>query len=172
MAIVEKGDWIFINPDEKSEEILEWSQDFGDSRSASYISVPFIVKGKDAAGPLFIQALCSDKFFMSCTEADNENPFRPDGYKYKVQVTDEFQYGQNSERTFRFLVYHDKSNKPYQHRFTSSGIFLKTMKSITGVAKIGLKLVKAVPIIGNIVTAIESALDILPSMFGDYLHNF
>ena len=29
------------------------------------------------------------------------------------------QYGQDDNQTVRFAVYHDKSHKPYQHRFVS-----------------------------------------------------
>lgn len=39
-----------------------------------------------------------------------------DGPKYTVKIDDDFQYGQNEERTERFLVFHDKNNRPYQVR--------------------------------------------------------
>ncbi|NVO28672.1 hypothetical protein HJ526_14670 [Donghicola sp. C2-DW-16] len=32
-------------------------------------------------------------------------------------VTKDFQYGQSADKTNRFLVLHDKSRKPFQHRF-------------------------------------------------------
>lgn len=39
------------------------------------------------------------------------------GDDYDIVVDDSFQYGQDNAKTKRFLVYHDKDNKPYQVRF-------------------------------------------------------
>ncbi|KAK0542935.1 hypothetical protein OC845_006379, partial [Tilletia horrida] len=45
----------------------------------------------------------------------------PDGEKDHdyIKVDDDFQYGQNKDGSMRFLVFHDKRNTPYQHRFRS-----------------------------------------------------
>lgn len=39
-----------------------------------------------------------------------------------VQVNEEFQYGENSDHNKRFLVFHDKNNRPYQARINPSVI--------------------------------------------------
>lgn len=40
----------------------------------------------------------------------------------RLKVDSAFQYGQNKENTVRFLVLHNKSNKPYQHRFVETSM--------------------------------------------------
>lgn len=42
---------------------------------------------------------------------------------YKLRIDSNIQYGQkNIQGELRFLVYHDKDRKPYQHRFIETAL--------------------------------------------------
>ena len=56
------------------------------------------------AGVIFIQGSKLDEFKTKKIEGDN----------LTLKVDDSFQYGQQKDQSHRFLVYHDKGNKPYQ----------------------------------------------------------
>lgn len=56
---------------------------------------------------IFVQASKLDEFKNKKTDGDN----------LTFKVDDNFQYGQKKGGAKRFLVYHDKSNKPYQVTF-------------------------------------------------------
>ncbi|MGB3514374.1 MAG: hypothetical protein WBA93_35215 [Microcoleaceae cyanobacterium] len=154
MAIVDKGDWIKFNPKAKEDQTIKWQQDLG-SRQEEYIVVPYSVKDKTASGSLFIQLGLADSFFDNCKEDESTNPLVSGGYK--IQVDNDFQYGQNNEKTLRFLVYHDKSNKPYQHRFIETTAF----------SNIGNKIGAFTSIFGG-----DTIVDIGKSFIGDYLRDF
>ena len=98
--IVEKGDWIKFNPDSKKEETIKWQQDLG-SRQEQYIALAYSVQDKEASGSLFIQLGVADSFFQKCQKDESRNPLVDGGYK--IQVYEAFQYGQNNEKTLRFL---------------------------------------------------------------------
>jgi hypothetical protein len=158
--IVEKGDWIKFNPDSKKEETIKWQQDLG-SRQEQYIALPYSVKDKEASGSLFIQLGVADSFFKKCEEDKSTNPLVSGGYK--IQVDEAFQYGQNNEKTLRFLVYHNKANKPYQHRFIETTAF----------SNIGNKIVEvgagAAPAWGEL---LKKGADLAKGFIGDYLRDF
>lgn len=160
MAIVEKGDWIKFDPASKTQETIKWQQDLG-SRQAPYTVVPYTVKDKQAAGSLFIQSSLADQFFEKCQKDDSENPLVSGGYK--IEVDDAFQYGQNNEQTLRFLVYHDKSNKPYQHRFIETTAFSNIGNKIVAVGA------ASAPQWSEI---LKQGADLAKGFIGDYLRNF
>lgn len=51
---------------------------------------------------------------MQASKLEQLKSRKVDGDDLTVVVSDEFQYGQKKDQSNRFLVYHDKSNKPYQ----------------------------------------------------------
>ena len=158
--IVENGDWIKFNPDSKENVTIKWQQQFS-SRQEEYIVVPYSVKDKEASGSLFIQLGLADSFFAKCSQDESSNPLVKGGYK--VQVDGAFQYGQNNEKTLRFLVYHNKSNKPYQHRFIETTAF----------SNIGNKIVEigagAAPAWSEM---LSKGADLAKAFIGDYLRDF
>ena len=146
--IVEKGDWIQFDPDSKKTETIRWQQKLS-SRQEEYVALTYSVKDKQAGGSLFIQLGLADSFFKKCSKDESSNPIVPGGYK--IQVDDAFQYGQNNEKTLRFLVFHNKDNKIYQHRFIETTAF----------SEIASKIEPYIPL-----------PDITKALFGDYLRDF
>lgn len=57
-----------------------------------------------ATGVIYVQASKLDEFKSK----------KKTGEDITVEVDGNFQYGQNKDQTKRFLVYHDKGNKPFQ----------------------------------------------------------
>ncbi|RPB06609.1 hypothetical protein P167DRAFT_508972 [Morchella conica CCBAS932] len=77
---------------------------------------------------------------------------------YEIKLDAKFQYGQkNKEGENRFLVYHNKANKPYQHRFMATLI----QGQVAEWAK------KLIP-----VAQAQDGLALMTSIFGDYLHTY
>lgn len=158
--IVEKGDWIKFNPEKKENVTIQWQQNLS-SRQEEYIVLPYSVNGKQASGSLFIQLGLADSFFEKCSQDESSNPLVKGGYK--IQVDDAFQYGQNNEKTLRFLVFHNKDNKPYQHRFIETTAF----------SNIGNKIVE----VGAGAAAewgqlLKKGADLAKGFIGDYLRDF
>lgn len=117
---------------------VTWSQNFS-TRTAEYYTlvVDNITTGQQC--PLFIAA----EFYKTSTGSNpkhvskvgellpsgNHNfspPYSlPDNVfeGYKLRVDSNIQYGQkNAKGELRFLVYHDKDRKPYQHRFLETAL--------------------------------------------------
>ena len=135
--VVEKGDKIFVPTNQltSTEITVQWNQNLS-SKSQQYYSVPFFNKDKgndsrheaktaplafnftddtvpsqgDEQSILFIQKDYVDSFKGKKTGGDD----------FTVIVDDSFQYGQNQQKTQRWLAYHDKSMKAYQVSFCSS----------------------------------------------------
>lgn len=160
MTIAEKGDWIKFNPEFKQTETIQWQQNFS-NRQEEYIVLPYSVKGKEASGSLFIQLGFADLFFEKCSEDESSNPLVKGGYK--IQVDDAFQYGQNNEKTLRFLVFHKKDNKPYQHRFIETTAFSIIGNKIVAIGG------SAAPHWNEL---LEKGADIAKAFIGDYLRDF
>ena len=160
MTIVEKGDWIKFNPESKQTETIQWQQNFS-NRQEEYIVLPYSVKDKEASGSLFIQLGLADLFFGKCSEDESSNPLVKGGYK--IQVDDAFQYGQNNEKTLRFLVFHNKDNKPYQHRFIETTAFSNIGNKIVAIGG------SAAPLWDEL---LKKGADIAKAFIGDYLRDF
>ncbi|KAK4695039.1 hypothetical protein P7C71_g2639, partial [Lecanoromycetidae sp. Uapishka_2] len=111
--VVVKGDTLETQADflESAPMMVEWSQKWI-TRKEKYFFVVFenISQGNDK-GRLFINEKALAEF--------KHNPTR-DG-KIAFKVDEEYQFGQaNKEGKERFLVFHDKNNTIYQHRFVNS----------------------------------------------------
>ncbi|RGP72663.1 hypothetical protein FLONG3_6671 [Fusarium longipes] len=146
--VVEKGNRIFIPADQltTTEIRIKWSQSWC-SRSEQYYSVPFFNRDKgNEEGVIFVQ-----KNYIESLRSKQGY-----GDDLTVVVDDSFQYGQNKERTKRWLAYHDKNNWPYQWRFVEG------LKSKLGSA--------ALQFANGFFPSID--LSILKSLFGDYLRDF
>ncbi|KAF9872950.1 hypothetical protein CkaCkLH20_09460 [Colletotrichum karsti] len=165
MGIVQKGDKIHVPASELlgTKVTVEWQQNLG-KRSQDYYSVTFVNKSQgDEKSLLFISTSYVDSFKSKKVSGAGWFDWlmfwrTPEG-DYTVIVDDSFQYGQNSDKSSRWLAYHDKSMKAYQWRFVAS------MKSMAGseLANIG----------GGIFEA-ETHVDVsaLAGMIGDPLHDF
>ncbi|KAA8895560.1 hypothetical protein FN846DRAFT_911624 [Sphaerosporella brunnea] len=81
---------------------------------------------------------------------------------YEVTVDEHFQYGQkNKEGECRFLVYHKKGRKPFQHRFIPTAIGSNAAEWRNKLAhNLGH---------GSLADQISSAVK---KFVGDYLHGF
>ncbi|KAK1658843.1 hypothetical protein BDP55DRAFT_373145 [Colletotrichum godetiae] len=112
MGVVEKGNKIFVSASEidKNKVTVEWQQNFK-QRSQEYYTVPFINKSQDQESVLFIQTNYLDAFKKKQAAGETE---------FTVVVDTSFQYGQNDEKTSRWIVYHDKSMNAFQWRFVAS----------------------------------------------------
>ncbi|KAK7447747.1 hypothetical protein VKT23_014005 [Stygiomarasmius scandens] len=154
MSPVQKGDVISFSLDAKREVTVTWSQSFS-TKSEPYYAIAAVNTSRDNANV---------NFFVQKNKFDNElsSLASVDGNTAKVTITDKFQYGQkNAQGDFRFVVYHDTSRKPYQHRFIETTLLAKG-------GDIALKLAKGFGYedVGTNVT------DFAKRFIGDYLHNF
>ena len=171
--IVEKGDWIEIVPDFKENATIKWQQDLG-NRQEPYLVYPYSVEGKPAQGSLFIQFGLRKDFFKNCKVGESD--IVPDEKEYKIQVSEAFQYGQNNEKTLRFLVYHNKSNKPYQHRFIETTAFSNIGNKIAAVGSGAVSVAGTAAGAGAAAGAWEElfkqGVDLAKAFIGDYLKDF
>ncbi|THV05865.1 hypothetical protein K435DRAFT_849612 [Dendrothele bispora CBS 962.96] len=154
MAPVQKGDIISFTLDNKREITVTWSQNLS-SKSEAHYAIPAKNTSRDNADV---------NFFVQKNWLDNElSKFATvDGNTARVTITDKFQYGQkNDQGEFRFVVYHDTSRKPYQHRFIETTLLAKG-------GDIAVKLAKG---FGYDQVGMNVS-DFLKRFVGDYLRNF
>lgn len=112
MGVVEKGNTIYIPASTLTENkvTVEWQQNLS-KKSQEYYSVAFFNKSKgDEQSVIFISTSFLESFKSK----------KAAGEDITVVVDDSFQYGQNKEKTARWLVYHDKSMNAFQWRFVAS----------------------------------------------------
>ncbi|THU83588.1 hypothetical protein K435DRAFT_871128 [Dendrothele bispora CBS 962.96] len=152
MAPAQKGDIISFTLDSKREVTVTWSQTT--NKSEPY----YAIVAKNTRDNVDVN------FFVQKNWFDNElNKFATvDGNTARVTITEKFQYGQkNAQGDFRFVVYHDTSRKPYQHRFIETTLLAKG-------GDIAVKLAKAFGY-DQVGTSVS---DFMKTFIGDYLHNF
>ena len=144
-----------------NEKIIKWSQSFSD-REEVYLQITTI---KEGASPdfvmLFIQKAMVPTLKKRCAQAE-----------CKLKVSERYQYGQNKEKTLRFLILHNKANKPYQHRFMSTSTlstFAQGAERLTEQAK---TLGVVVPGAGATATLGNQLIKGLKSVIGDPLRDF
>ncbi|KAJ2912320.1 hypothetical protein MD484_g8091, partial [Candolleomyces efflorescens] len=112
--------------------------------------------------PLFIAA----EFYKTSTQANPKHitkvgQLQP-GEGYKIKVNSELQYGQkNAAGELRFVVYHDKERKPYQHRFIE-----------TAMASVGAAQAQALAKQFGYGGVGDQAANLLKAFVGDYLRTF
>ncbi|CZS83295.1 unnamed protein product [Fusarium graminearum] len=146
--VVEKGNKIFIPADQLTavEVKVEWSKSLT-NYSEQYYTVSFFNKDQsNEESVIFIQ-----KSYLEALKSK-----RAPGDDLTIIVDDSFQYGQNKEKTKRWLAFHNKKNEAYQWRFVEG------LKSKLGQA--------ALKFANGFFPSID--LGMLKLLFGDYLHNF
>ncbi len=131
MGVVEKGNTIYVPADKLTENkvTVEWQQNLS-KKSQEYYSVPFFNKSqgtefsRETELRSCISHLCAvanpvtgdeqGVLFISTTYLDSFKSKHATGDNFTVVVDSSFQYGQNKEKTLRWLAYHDKSMNAYQ----------------------------------------------------------
>ncbi|KAJ2913668.1 hypothetical protein MD484_g6768, partial [Candolleomyces efflorescens] len=140
---------------------VNWSQNLS-SRNAEYYCVTADNITLGTQFPLFIAA----EFYKTSTSANPKHitkvgQLQP-GEGYKIKVNSELQYGQkNAAGELRFVVYHDKERKPYQHRFIE-----------TALASVGAAQAQALAQKFGYGGVGDQAASLVKSFVGDYLRTF
>ncbi|MCC5605387.1 hypothetical protein LC612_00880 [Nostoc sp. CHAB 5834] len=169
-SLVEKGDAITFRTsalrDPNNVVKIEWQQDFR-NRNQDYVetAVTYTVDSQDAFAPLFVQKNLVDELLEECEDKTAK--------KCMVKVNNDFQYGQDRDKTSRFLVYHDRGNKPYQHRFINSELASKFASSAQQLAESAGKTAGEIfPQVKIATEAFNKILSLGKAYIGDYLRNF
>ncbi|KAI0258575.1 hypothetical protein BC834DRAFT_963206 [Gloeopeniophorella convolvens] len=138
---------------------VEWQQSFSNRSAAYYVLIAQNRNQNNAEVTFFI----AEEWYSGSASAPQHisKVGRVVNGGYEVTITDVFQYGQkNKAGDGRFVVYHDHSRKPFQHRFVSSigSIAAGVAQKIAGLFGYG----KVADVVANAAKA----------FVGDYLHNF
>lgn len=120
--LVEKNDVIEFYKEPKETTVIKWQQNFQD-RQEVFLVIPYTVKGKEASGTLFVEQKKAKEFMDLAKKTATDEDALFDTPAFTTEVTEDFQYGQDADKTMRFLVYHDKSENMFQHRFVSTSAF-------------------------------------------------
>ncbi|KAG9187008.1 hypothetical protein G6011_10116 [Alternaria panax] len=153
--LVSEGNTIYVPAeclvgDERKKVTVSWSQMMR-TRTQEYWVCNYQVKsGGNLDGVIYIQTDKVDEFKSKKTGGD----------EFTLTVDNTFQYGQNKEQTKRFLVFHNKDNKPFQHRFVAT--------TLSAFGKKGADIVRDLGFKGSADFVEGHAKD----LFGDYLHNY
>ncbi|CAE6483683.1 hypothetical protein RSOLAG22IIIB_13892 [Rhizoctonia solani] len=158
MSPIQSGDVLVIPSSSGSDKFvkgtIEWSQDYGHTYTRDYYMGLAAVKGKDQKVLCFIEA----ERYQSAGG-------------YDVTIDGSWQYGQkNKDGAGRFAVLHNKSYKPFQHRFTTAAVTNMTVVINNNAKEVGTALGY-----GNEVERaqqLKAVVDQFAKIFGDYMHNF
>ena len=145
---------------------VEWSQAMRE-QSAEYVQVTAIF----ADAPKSTEGLP----FMMFLQKDMVEAFRQqycDESRCQASVTAQFQYGQDKNKTMRFVVYHNPSNKPYQHRFLATSAATTYTRTLQQVAATAGEMNLPVPGMDQATSLVDDFTTIGQSLVGDYLHSF
>jgi len=153
---VEKGNILLIPSGgvDRPEVTLTWSQGWS-SHTAKYhvLNVKDKADGKEVI--IFIAEEWDNEGYLSKVATKV-------GGDYELVVDSRLQYGQqNASGDRRFVVFHDKSRKPYQHRFIETTL----AASAAGAAQ------KVAGVFGYGSVA-NVAASVGKDFIGDYLHTF
>jgi hypothetical protein len=121
--VVERDDIIQFAKITHPNTTITWQQNFGHQRE-DFTMIAFTVKGRSDGGVLFVQRNHLTDLLGKCTEVDASDGGALSKEKqaggYEVTVDNTFQYGQTNDRTNRFLVYQERSNRMHQNIFTNT----------------------------------------------------
>lgn len=168
------GDKIIVEDVEKylsERKRVQWSQDFGVKKSVDFVFIPFYLANNRAdTAYIAVEAAKLGEFQGLCSEVKEQSGAKPNWgsvgvTKYELTVTNQFKYGQNNEKTFRFLVFQNPSYKPFQHRFTEVAETTEAGTTLGNFARDHADLVAKVPYGAHV-------MDALKSVVGDDLHSF
>jgi hypothetical protein len=168
--LVEAGDEItfyladLIGP-ERIVQLVEWSANLNKVQ-VNYIQLAaqFGAGAETDYAIMFVQESYADRLADRCQD--------PMAKKCAVTVDGEFQYGGDADRTMRFLVFHNRANQPYQHRFVSQTMAKNFAVGVKGLKQGADEL--NVPTFGAEM-AVAAALKISEmgqAVFGDPLRDF
>ncbi|KAH7137022.1 hypothetical protein B0J13DRAFT_625619 [Dactylonectria estremocensis] len=145
------GDAIYVDARSFDNKVVNvtWKQDYGEL-SENYIPMKYrVTSGGSSEGSIFIQANKLPDFRR-----------KHNGGTYVTVIVDsQFQYGQDKDHIKRFLVYHDKGHRPYQHRFAHSVLTTIGDKAVEFAASLGY-------------SDVGKLRDALSGYLGDYLRDF
>ena len=163
--VVEKGDKISFKEAElsnsKNAREVKWSQ-FMRERTETYLEINAAIEGKGLAlTTVFISKILVDQIKKKCASG-----------KCILKIDQSFQYGQNKEKTVRFLVLHNKSNKPYQHRFVETSMLSMAASGAEATMKGAGLITSFVPGAAIASKTGEVAIKKLKALVGDPLHDF
>ena len=163
--VVNVGDIIKF-PMVKPEKVqVTWQQNWA-NRTKYFYFVLFEVQGRQDAGYVAVEDVYWEKFTNMATKVEKDSSdWQDEEPMAQLKVTQEFRYGQNQERTFRFLVLGDKSDKMFQHRFASA---FQDYRSATSFQNFGEKVNGAI----NAYFESSEATDMVKSIVGDPLREF
>ena len=116
--------------------------------------------------PIYVHVTLKDAFLRMCPREEGADTC-------DLVVDKNFRYGQDAEKSKRFLVLHDRSFTPWQHRFmdtNSLAIFLKTGKETA--EKVMGPVTAFVPYGGLIGKASDGTAEAIKQAFGDQLWLF
>ncbi|KAK3390627.1 hypothetical protein B0H63DRAFT_446727 [Podospora didyma] len=144
---------------------VKWQQNFV-ARQSTYYRVDAYNTATDETVPFFIAA----EYYKSSTSSNPNHISKVGtllpGEGYKLKVNDKLQYGQkNAEGENRFIVFHDKERKPYQHRFIETAV-------LSALAKSGEEAAGKVLTGFGLSGAASAVVDTVKAYVGDYLHTF
>ncbi|KAG9118527.1 hypothetical protein FRC07_006915 [Ceratobasidium sp. 392] len=156
--IVQNGDILSVPTSGLDPITIEWPQSFLDKK-ASYHTGFVDVKGKGVNSQvlLFIQSewYQDDARMASITSKT--------GDYYELKIDEKSRYGQkNSKGEARFIVYHDTSRNPYQHRFINQALRSNVLGG-------GQKVAQMLGVSGNIV---DMGAQQIQCFTGDPLRHF
>ncbi|KAG8766731.1 hypothetical protein FRC12_006682 [Ceratobasidium sp. 428] len=119
--IVQLGDVLLVPEQGLSQLTIEWQQSL-QNKKGDYLTCFVPVKGKGEAD----KVLCffqSDWYNAAHLGPKGELVQSLVGDHYEVKVDGKARYGQkNAKGEARFIVYHDTSRNPYQHRFINQAL--------------------------------------------------
>ncbi|KAJ7120321.1 hypothetical protein C8R44DRAFT_623619 [Mycena epipterygia] len=141
---------------------VNWQQNLYQRKADYYALTADNITTGLVAVPFFIAA----EYYKSSTKANPSHITKVgelvEGEGYKLKVNDRLQYGQkNAQGELRFIVYHDKERKPYQHRFIETAVGSATAGKAAEMAKAF-----------GVGAAGDQIMDQLKAIVGDYLHTF
>ena len=171
--LVQLGDVVSVVPSqlEGHTQEISWSQD-RQAMTERYILVsamfhnPRLEAAIPSQVPIYIHVTLKDAFLRMCEPGAGRDTCR-------LKVNKNFRYGQDAEKSKRFLVLHDRTFTPWQHRFmdtNSIAIFLKTGKD-TADAVVG-PMADYIPYGTLIGKAGDGTAEAIKQAFGDQLWIF
>lgn len=178
MAVVQKGDVIYVLPSSKEAKMvtIEWYQG-RQKHTENFLAMPFYVPDNPQVlgSTLFVEEYYRAKFQKLATEIVSPKKFGNFEPKsvYSLTVTDEFQYGQDKaeDPQIRFLVYQNKNNGMFQHRFMSTETSLTIIQSINDKLKTGLY-GETGTILGKVAQVVDHIRSLTGAVIGDPMRNF
>lgn len=145
---------------------MHWSQERR-TRAGTYVqtAAKFDADGQGAFVVVFIEQALVEDLLTGCADAAATT--------CTVTVNSDFQYGQDKEQTSRFLVYHDNSYNPYQHRFVTTATASKFLMGAEELAERGGSASDGTVLFAQAAAqGFKDVVTIAKAAFGNYLRDF